>query len=79
MKVLVKAREDDFKPWLPKEAALKGRINVEKELLIGFDPTSCLIQDLKARFLAQVMNIEHMVLNTVIFMSASFFIPGEVW
>jgi hypothetical protein len=48
-KVVVRATDDDFMAWYPATAVRKGNIDVEKQLYIGFDPTHCLIQDLKVK------------------------------
>lgn len=49
-KVVIRSSKDDFMAWLPGAAAHRGLIDVEKQLLIGFDPTLCLLQDLKVKF-----------------------------
>ncbi|KAI5084140.1 hypothetical protein GOP47_0000309 [Adiantum capillus-veneris] len=49
VKVSIKAPEDAFQPWLPASALRKG-VDVEKQLLLGFDPTLCFIEDIKGKF-----------------------------
>ncbi|KAH7300451.1 hypothetical protein KP509_24G063300 [Ceratopteris richardii] len=46
VKVTVKAPGDEFNPWLLLPA-LKGDSDPEKKLLVGFNPTCCLINDIK--------------------------------
>ena len=46
-KVVVRSSDDGFTAWYPASAIREGHIDVEKQLYIGFDPTQCLVQDLK--------------------------------
>ncbi|MCO5585783.1 hypothetical protein L7F22_039719 [Adiantum nelumboides] len=49
VKVSIKAPNDGFQPLLPASALQKG-VDIEKQLLLGFNPTVCFIEDLKKKF-----------------------------